>query len=173
MGLVGAALGAAGSIWGGIQASRAGQKARRQVLEQKAKNQNWYDRKYNEDPTQRADAMNLINNTEERIRQRNRGAEGTAAVMGGTNASVASEKEANAMAMAQTMGQVVAGNNARKDMIDREYNKRDAEISNQLAQIEQSRANAIAQAIGGVASAASQMDFGEGELFKAKKKEDK
>lgn len=55
-GLVGAALGAVGSIFGGISASRAMKKAKQNLQDQIDKNQDWYDRRYNEDATQRADA---------------------------------------------------------------------------------------------------------------------
>ena len=84
MGLIGSAIGAAGSIFGGIKASKAMKKAKRNVEAQRQKNQDWYDRRYNEDATQRADAQRILTQTEESIKQRNKAAAGSAAVMGGT-----------------------------------------------------------------------------------------
>lgn len=70
MGLIGSAIGAAGSIFGGIKASKAMKKAKRNVEAQRQKNQDWYDRRYNEDATQRADAQRILTQTEESIKQR-------------------------------------------------------------------------------------------------------
>lgn len=50
MGLIGSAIGAVGSIFGGIKASKAMKKAKRNVEAQRQKNQDWYDRRYNEMP---------------------------------------------------------------------------------------------------------------------------
>ena len=47
MGLIGSAIGAADSIFGGIKASKAMKKAKRNVEAQRQKNQDWYDRRYN------------------------------------------------------------------------------------------------------------------------------
>ena len=89
MGLIGSAIGAAGSIFGGISASKAMKKIKSNVEAQRQKNQNWYDRRYNEDYTQRADAQRILTQTEESIKNRNKQAAGIQAVMGGTDESVA------------------------------------------------------------------------------------
>ena len=89
MGLIGSAIGAAGSIFGGISASKAMKKIQRNVEAQRQKNQNWYDRRYNEDYTQRSDAQRILTQTEESIKNRNKQAAGIQAVMGGTDESVA------------------------------------------------------------------------------------
>lgn len=100
MGLIGSiaggALGAAGSIFGGIKASKAMRRAKKNIEAQKQANQNWYDRRYNEDATQRADAQRILAKTEESIRNRNKQAAGAQAVMGGTDESTAAAKAANA-----------------------------------------------------------------------------
>lgn len=46
--------------------------------EQRRKNQDWYDRRYNEDATQRADAQAMLTRTAEAIRQRNLASAGSA-----------------------------------------------------------------------------------------------
>lgn len=93
MGLIGSAIGAAGSIFGGISASKAMKKIQRNVEAQRQKNQNWYDRRYNEDYTQRADAQRILTQTEESIKNRNKQAAGIQAVMGGTDESLAAAKK--------------------------------------------------------------------------------
>ena len=159
MGLIGSAIGAVGSIVGGIKASKAMKKAKRNVEAQRQKNQDWYDRRYNEDATQRADAQRILTQTEESIKQRNKAAAGSAAVMGGTDESVAAAKEANNKALADATSQIAADAEARKDNIEATYMQNDNAFVEQLNAIEQGKANAISGAVQGVTNAVSQMPF--------------
>lgn len=168
MGLIGSALGAVGSIFGGISASKAMSKVRDNLNQQMRENQDWYDRRYNEDTTQRADAQRLLQQTQDAIKRRNRNAAGTAAVMGGTNESVAAEKEAGNQLMADTTSRIAAQGETRKDTIERQYMDRKTALNNQLNQVEQQKAQAISQAIQGVAGAAGGMEFGDLKLKNGK-----
>lgn len=159
MGLIGSAIGAVGSIFGRIKASKAMKKAKRNVEAQRQKNQDWYDRRYNEDATQRADAQRILTQTEESIKQRNKAAAGSAAVMGGTDESVAAAKEANNKALADATSQIAADAEARKDNIEATYMQNDNAFVEQLNAIEQGKANAISGAVQGVTNAVSQMPF--------------
>lgn len=160
MDVIGSAIGAAGSIFGGIKASKAMKKAKRNVEAQRQKNQDWYDRRYNEDATQRADAQRILTQTEESIKQRNKAAAGSAAVMGGTDESVAAVKEANNKTLADVTSQIAADAETRKDNIEATYLQNDNALAEQINAIEQGKAQAIGQAVQGVASAAGNMDFG-------------
>lgn len=159
MGLIGSAIGAAGSIFGGISASKAMKRAKKNVEAQRQKNQDWYDKRYNEDATQRADAQRILTQTEESIKQRNKQAAGSAAVMGGTDESVAAAKAANNQALADATSQIAANAEARKDNIEATYMQNDNAFVEQLNQLEQGKAQAIGQAVQGVANAASSMPF--------------
>lgn len=159
MGLIGSAIGAAGSIFGGISASKAMKRAKKNVEAQRQKNQDWYDRRYNEDATQRADAQRILTQTEESIKQRNKQAAGSAAVMGGTDESVAAAKAANNQALADATSQIAANAEARKDNIEATYMANDNAFVEQLNQLEQGKAQAIGQAVQDVANAASSMPF--------------
>lgn len=159
MGLIGSAIGAAGSIFGGISASKAMKRAKKNVEAQRQKNQDWYDRRYNEDATQRADAQRILTQTEESIKQRNKQAAGSAAVMGGTDESVAAAKAANNQALADATSQIAANAEARKDNIEATYMANDNAFVEQLNQLEQGKAQAIGLAVQGVANAASSMPF--------------
>lgn len=147
-------MSAAGSIYGGIQASKAARKAKKEAEDQRRKNQNWFDRRYNEDATQRADAQRLLTLTEENIRNRNRAASGTQAVTGGTDESLAATKEANNKALAQTASAINAQSDSRKDDIEQQYRQGDEAYSQELRGIENQRAQNIATATKGVSSAA-------------------
>ena len=166
MGLIGSAIGAAGSIFGGIAASKAMRKMKKNVEAQKRANQDWYDRRYNEDATQRADAQRILTLTEENIKNRNRAAQGAQAVIGGTEESVAAEKEANNRALSDAAAQIAVNGEQRKDAIENQYQERDAALDNQLNNIEQSKAQAISQAVQGVTGIASTMDFGKVKIGK-------
>lgn len=157
MGLIGSiaggALGAAGSIFGCISASKAMRRVKKNLQAQKEANQNWYDRRYNEDATQRADAQRILTQTEESIRNRNRQAAGAQAVMGGTDESTAAAKAANAQALADATSQIAVNAENRKDQIEQTYQQRDSQINEALNNLEINKAQAISQAVQGVAKA--------------------
>lgn len=162
-GAIGAGLGAIGSIFGGISASKAMKRVKNNLNEQRQKNQDWYDRRYNEDATQRADAQAILTKTEDSIRNRNRQAAGAQAVMGGTDESVAAEKAANNAALASATTNIAVNADARKDAIESQYMSTDANIQQQLNNLEQNKAAQTAQAIQGVTQVGANiagMDFG-------------
>lgn len=151
--IAGGALGAAGSIFGGISASKAMRRVKKNLQAQKEANKNWYDRRYNEDATQRADAQRILTQTEESIRNRNRQVAGAQAVMGGTDESTAAAKAANAQALADATSQIAVNAENRKDQIEQTYQQRDSQINEALNNLEINKAQAISQAVQGVAKA--------------------
>lgn len=151
--IAGGALGAVGSIFGGISASKAMKKVKKNLQAQKQANKDWYDRRYNEDATQRADAQRILTKTEESIRNRNQQAAGAQAVMGGTEESVAAAKAANNQALAEATSQIAVNAEARKDQIEQTYQQRDAQINDALNNLEMKKAEAISSAVQGVAQA--------------------
>ena len=154
---IGGALGIGGSIFGGISASKAMKKAKRNVEGELRDNQNWYDRRYNEDATQRADAQRILTMTNDNIRQRNQQAAGAQAVMGGTDESVAATKAANNQALADATSQIAVNGERRKDQIESQYMQTKHDLNEKLRNIEIGKANAVSQAVQGVAQAGSNM----------------
>lgn len=159
MGLIGAAVGAAGSIFGGIAASKAIKKQKRMIQSQLKENQDWYDRRYNEDATQKADAQALLTQTEESIKNRNRAAAGAQAVMGGTDESTAAAKAANNKALTDAVSNINAAAVQEKSNIENKYLDTKSNLNSQLQQLEGQRGQAISQAIQGVSGVASNMPF--------------
>ena len=153
-GAAGAALKIGGAIAGGRAAKRAAKRARNIVNAQMQENQNWFDRRYNEDATQRADAQRLLTMTEEAIKNRNRQAAGAAAVMGGTTESVAAAKAANNAALADTVSSIAAAAANRKDSIESQYMANKANTVAQQNVVSAKKAQGITQAIGNVANVA-------------------
>lgn len=149
-GAIGAGLGAVGSIFGGISASKAMKRVKNNLQNQRKANQDWYDRRYNEDATQRSDAQAILSRVEDSIRNRNKQAAGVQAVMGGTEESIAAAKAANNEALAKTATNIAVNGEARKDAIESQYQQTDANIQQQLNDLEQKKAANVAQAIHGV-----------------------
>lgn len=153
--LIGAGMGAVGSIFGGIAASEAMKKVKQNIEDQRQRNENWYTRRINEDGTQRADAQRILSKTEDIIRNRNRQAAGTQAVMGGTEESVAATKEANNQALAEAASRIAVASEARKDQVESVYQQRDGQFAEQLNDMERQKAGNLAQAAKGMADAGS------------------
>ncbi len=169
--LIGAGLGVASSIFGGISARKARRKQERMLAQQEKENQAWYDRKYNENPTKRADTVRLLTQMQEQIKNRNKAAKGRQAVMGGTEDSTTAVKEANNKTLADTTSQIVAANEARKDAIEGQYQARKDAIQNKRMGLEAEKAADTASVAAGVAGTAaniaSTIDGGLGGVKKA------
>lgn len=169
--LIGAGLGLASSIAGGIANRKARKKQEQMLAQQQRENQAWYDRRYNEDPTKRADTVRLLTQMQEQIKNRNRAAKGRQAVMGGTEDSTTAVKEANNKTLADTTSQIVAANEARKDAIEQQYQRNKRSIQGQQMQMEAEKsadtANAVAGVAGTAANIAATLDAGTGGAKKA------
>ena len=153
--LIGAGLGVASSIFGGISARKARRKQERMLAQQEKENQAWYDRKYNEDPTKRADTVRLLTQMQEQIKNRNKAAKGRQAVMGGTEDSTTAVKEANNKTLADTTSQIVAANESRKDAIEGQYQARKDAIQNKRMGLEAEKSADTANVAAGVAGTAA------------------
>lgn len=169
--LIGAGLGLASSIAGGIANRNARKKQEQMIAQQQKENQAWYDRKYNEDPTKRADTVRLLTQMQEQIKNRNKAAKGRQAVMGGTEDSTTAVKEANNKTLADTTSQIVAANDARKDNIEQQYMARKSQLQGQQMGLEAEKAadtaNAVAGVAGTAANIAASLDSGSGGVKKA------
>lgn len=161
MGILGSALGGAlgigGAIFGGISASKAMKKVKQNIEGQLKENQDWYNRRYNEDATQRADAQRILTLTDENIRERNRQAAGAQAVMGGTDESVAAAKAANNQALAEAASQIAASGDRRKAQVEAQYLQTKSALNGSLNDMEQGKAKNVALAAQGVAQAGAEL----------------
>ncbi|WP_311354036.1 hypothetical protein [Alloprevotella tannerae] len=157
-GIIGGAAGALGGIFGSFSKNKALRKQQQMLDKERQENQDWFDRRYNEDVTQRADAQALLTNTAEMIRKRNQQLAGATAVAGGTDESAAAAKEANAKALADATGQIAATADQRKDRIESTYNSRNSALNEKQRELEWQKqngmdvlSNAVGGAINGVA----------------------
>lgn len=177
--LIGAGVGLFSSIYGGIQASKAAQKAENELKSQKQANEDWYRRRYNEDYTQTAEAQRLMTQARDLAREQIQEAVGRQAVMGGTTEVDNARKQASGM-VSDTLADLAVVGSKRKDAIESQYLQRDAQFSkqyqdmyNQRAASSTAAANQGMQAGMGLLGADlnSHMDTGKGlfgSLFRAK-----
>lgn len=150
--MIGTVLGIGSSILGGVLGVKAAKQQKKAIEEQRKKNEEWYNRRYNEDATQRADAVRMLERTKDFIKERNKSAAGTAAVMGTPASAVAVEKANNNAIIADTTSRIIADNEARKDMIEQTYLEKDDRYQEQLNQANQDKVNSITQAVAGAAN---------------------
>lgn len=152
--MIGLGMTAASALYGGIKNAKAYKDVLGNIKQQQQDNQDWFDRRYNEDSTQRADAQALLTATEESIRNRNRQAAGAAAVMGGTDESVAAAKAANNQALVDATSKIAAAADQRKDAIENQYMSTKSNLNSQINDMTLKKAQSTAEAVKKVADAA-------------------
>lgn len=163
--IIGSAISLGSSIYGSVQAARAAKKAKANVEQQKADNESWYNRRYNEDATQRADAQRVLTQTQNLLRRQNRAAAGAAAVAGGNSEAVAQQKALANEALADATSRIAAAGEARKDAIEEQYKATEQGLNNQLNNLELQRAQAISGAAQGAGTAAMKAGVGVDDLL--------
>lgn len=153
--IIGGALKLGSAVTGGILGVQSAKKQKQMLEAQQRENQDWYNKRYNEDATQRADAQRMLTATAEAIKQRNKSMAGRSAVMGGNDESIAQEKALNAQAMADATSGIVALGEARKDDIEQKYMARDQALDQAFLDNEKARSQAIVGAVQGAVEAGS------------------
>lgn len=144
--VISAAASIAGSVISGNNAAKAERRRRANIQKQLDENQAWYNKNYNEDFTQRADAQAVLQRTEENIKKRNQQARARQAVLGGTEESVAAEKEANNKALADATSSIAVAAQQRKDNIEQQYQQNKANLQAQLNDSQAAQAQNVSEA---------------------------
>lgn len=157
---IGAGLSAVGAIAGGISRSKAIKREQELLAKKEAEERDWYNRRYNEDATARADAQRAITMTEEAMKQRSRAAQGAAAVMGGSQDAVIAAQQANAQAIADTASAIAAAGEQRKAEIEAQHRAKQDTFDAARMDLERNKANAIAAATQGVLGAGANIAGG-------------
>jgi hypothetical protein len=154
---VSAAASVASSIFGGSSAAKKAKQASAIVAQNQADNQAWYNRRYNEDYSQTAEAQNALNSARTALDEQYKKAAATAAVTGATGTAVAQQKAAANAAMADTAAQIAKAGTSRKDSIESQYMANDASYDNQRISILTGQANNISSAAGSAANTFGQL----------------
>lgn len=161
MGIIGGIIGGIGSAAAGIIAGNATRKAanRNAKLLQEAENdaKSWYEKEYNSNFLDRSDARAAIARTREILNERYKQAEGSAAVTGATEESVARQKAAANQALADVTSNIAERADAYKDAVRANYENQQANFLAQKTAVNNQKAAATAQAASGLAQAAQSL----------------
>lgn len=153
--IIGGVLNVGGAAFGAIAGKRSADKQKKMIDAQEAKNQRWYDRNYNQNVTQRADAQALIGKTRELLQERAQRAAATNTVMGGTDEALALEKEAANKTVSDTIQGIQASADQRKDAIEQQNLQREDAVANMRFNMEQNKAQQIQKAATGASAGAA------------------
>lgn len=147
--IIGAVAGVAGTGVNALLGAAERRRQQRMLDAEERKNRLWYDRRYNEEGRETAVGQRMLEKMREAQRERMSSVAGRSAVIGGSGAVSAAESAAANKAIGDTVGQLDANQQARRDRIEQQYRQRDAQISAQ-------RANLSAQQQANLANAATQ-----------------
>lgn len=155
--LIGAGVSLAGQGINAILGARQAARQQRELDKQERDNQAWYDRRYNEVGHERADAQRLLTKMADAQRQRTLDSAGRSAVIGSSSAIRAAGQQADGKAMADTVAQIDAAQEARRDKIDAQYNATKQAISKARAGLAAQQSANIANAATGASLAGAQI----------------
>ena len=144
--LIGGGLSVLGSVAGAIGSAQQMKKARKNLADQRSKNQTWYDKEYNTDYTQRADAQAVLNKTKEMADANRRRARNMGVVAGATDEAVAMDNEASNKMVSDTMGAINQSADAYKQNVQAQFKQTEQGLDNAEYQSHVAQANQIAQA---------------------------
>ena len=150
---IGAGVGLASSLIGGAKASSAARAAERRQREREAAEMASYTRRYNQDVTDTASGQNLIRIAKDQAKEQWKKAAGAQAVAGGTDAATQMAKDAGNKMVGDTIANMKAMDDARKDRIDAQHEANLNNFAQMDMEREINRANAITDAAGNASNA--------------------
>ncbi len=150
---IGAGVGLASSLFGGISASNAAREAERRQRQQEAKENAWYNRRYNEDYVDTAAGQNLVRRAKEYAKENWKKAAGAQAVAGGTDAATAMAKEAGNKMVGDSIANIAATDQARKEHVDDLHRQAESQFAQMDMNRELQRAQSITDAAQGASNA--------------------
>lgn len=161
--ILGTGLGLASGIYGGINSAKAAKEQSKLIDKQQAQNDAWYNRNYYQDYMDSSEARAAIKRVENTLKKRSDEARATAAVTGGTNEAVLAQQENDQELMSDTVDNLAARGDARKDNIDAINQQNQNNLTN--ARMKQSQMNEaggsqlMGNGLGLIGSALSMYDY--------------
>lgn len=116
--IIGAGLALGSAVYGGLKSASAARAQKREIANQEAKNNAWYERNYYQDYLNTSMAKSAMRRVEDSLDRRNRENQAQAVVTGATPEAIEARREGNEKVLSDTVGQLAARNDARKDSID-------------------------------------------------------
>lgn len=153
---IGAGLSVLSSLYGGAKARQQAKEADREMAASRAKNDNWFRRRYNENYADTSAGQNLLRKAQEFGRDYWRKARGQQRVSGATDAQAALAKQQGLTMQGNTISQIAANDTSRKQAADTSHRQRDAQLSTQYIQNQQKKAAQTQYAAGQASNALMQ-----------------
>ena len=150
-------LGVVTSFLGGRSASKASKESLAKLRAEEARENASYLRQYNQDVTDRASGQNLIRMASDIYDRDIKRTAGAKAVAGGTDASVQMAKDARNKAVGDTIANMKAMDDSRKDSIQARHDAAQRSFTQQEMAIENQRAQNITNAAQNASNAIMQM----------------
>lgn len=138
-GLVG---GLASTAYGAYKESKAAKESEAKLAEQKAANEAWYNRNYYQDYLNTVSAQNALKRVKDAWAERTREARARQAITGGTPEQAMAVMEAGGEAVGDTVANLAAQGEARKDSIDAQKLAMDNNLAQQEMAIAEQRQQA-------------------------------
>lgn len=143
---VGAALAVGSSLWGGAKASDAANKVNKMIESEKANDNAWYRRRYNQRFADTAAGQEYRRQAMEVAGKIWKRADGARRVAGATDESAAMAKEAGNKIVGDTIGGMAARDTQRQDAVDAQHRSIQHQLTQQQIGVEQQRAAQITNA---------------------------
>lgn len=143
---VGAALAVGSSLWGGAKASDAANKVNKMIESEKANDNAWYRRRYNQRFADTAAGQEYRRQAMEVAGKIWKRADGARRVAGATDESAALAKEAGNKIVGDTIGGMAARDTQRQDAVDAQHRSIQHQLTQQQIGVEQQRAAQITNA---------------------------
>jgi hypothetical protein len=152
IGLVGAGIGLASSLFGAAKSAREAKKQEEELARQKASNEAWYNRNYYQDYLNTVEAQNALKRVRNAWAERTREARARQAITGGTAEQAQAVAEAGGEAMGETVGNLAARGQQNKAAIDAQKLAMDNNLSQQQMAINEARQTAASNLMSNGAS---------------------
>lgn len=143
--IISGAIGLGSSIAGGIKARNAAKAQQRLINQEKAANNNWYNREYYKDYMEGSNAQNVMRRVRDTMKKQNNSINASAAVNGATPEAVMAAKAANNETIANAAGNIQQGADAYKTQVQAQHDAVNQNLVNQQLGQQQQAAQAGSQ----------------------------
>ncbi|MEG1724097.1 MAG: hypothetical protein RR313_01755 [Anaerovoracaceae bacterium] len=165
--IIGAGMKIGGAIFGGAAAAKAAKEQNRIISDAENENKTWYNRRYNEDFTKRADAIQSMTYAKQQADNLYSRTAGASAVTGATDEAAALQKDAGNRMIADTTASIASQADTYKQGIENQYLAKRSSLEQMRLDTLRQKANSIQSAAAGVGEAGSAIASATGNgLFK-------
>lgn len=148
---ISAGVGLANGVYGMIKSANAAKEQKKALENATSKENAWYNRNYYQNYLDSSESQAAIKRVEDTLKRRNQAAAGTAAITGATPEAVVAQQGNSQELMSDTVANLAARGDARKDQIDAVHQQNVNNLDLQkMGQMQADEAGASSQAGAGL-----------------------